>query len=146
MSTGDLYTRLQAAFLLLDDGDRRLLARHGLTPTQLATLNALDPFEGHRLIDIAGRLLVDKSTVTRLIDRLEQQGLAQRVADPTDRRAQRVRLTASGVARRAQAQAAHDQSIALRLGALRHTDIAYIGSLLGTLNASLQEQLGHDTP
>ncbi len=85
MSTGDLYTRLQAAFLLLDDGDRRLLARHGLTPTQLATLNALDPFEGHRLIDIAGRLLVDKSTVTRLIDRLEQQGLVQRVADPADR-------------------------------------------------------------
>lgn len=46
--------------------------------------------------DLSQRLLVDKSNVTGLIDRLEHAGLIVRDQDPGDRRSYHVRLTAAG--------------------------------------------------
>jgi len=46
--------------------------------------------------DLSERLLVDKSNVTPLIDRLETEGLILREVDPEDRRRYHVVLTAAG--------------------------------------------------
>ena len=46
--------------------------------------------------DLSERLLVDKSNVTGLIDRLESAGLIRRRPDPEDRRRYHVELTAAG--------------------------------------------------
>lgn len=46
--------------------------------------------------ELGGRLHLDDSTVTRLVDGLVARALAERVADPDDRRVRRVRLTAGG--------------------------------------------------
>ncbi len=48
--------------------------------------------------DISQRLLVDKSNVTGLIDRLEKADLIRRNADPTDRRRYLITLTKAGKA------------------------------------------------
>lgn len=52
---------------------------------------------GLRMGEIGRRLVVTKSNVTGLVDRLEQQGLARRTARP-DRRATCVSITDAGVA------------------------------------------------
>ncbi|MBF6334064.1 MarR family winged helix-turn-helix transcriptional regulator [Nocardia transvalensis] len=49
-----------------------------------------------RLGELAGRLGVEAPHVTRMVQRLERTGLVMRVADPQDRRAQRVQLTPAG--------------------------------------------------
>jgi DNA-binding MarR family transcriptional regulator len=46
--------------------------------------------------DLAERLRCDPSNVTFLVDRLEERGLAERAADPRDRRVKAVRLTEAG--------------------------------------------------
>jgi DNA-binding MarR family transcriptional regulator len=49
-----------------------------------------------RLGELANRLGVEAPAVTRQVQRLERAGLVERVADPEDRRAQRVRATRAG--------------------------------------------------
>jgi DNA-binding MarR family transcriptional regulator len=49
-----------------------------------------------RLGELANRLGVEAPAVTRQVQRLERAGLVERVADPEDRRAQRVRATHAG--------------------------------------------------
>jgi DNA-binding MarR family transcriptional regulator len=51
-----------------------------------------------RVTALAERLGVDAPTVTRKIQQLERIGLVARDADPDDRRAHRIRLTAAGQA------------------------------------------------
>lgn len=51
--------------------------------------------------DLADRLQLEKSTVSRLVAQLRQQGLVERERDPADPRRYRLRLTAEGRARHA---------------------------------------------
>jgi len=49
-----------------------------------------------RQVDLAERVMLSNSGVSRLVDRMEQEGLVERVACPTDRRALNVQLTDQG--------------------------------------------------
>ena len=75
------------------------LRREKLTAAQFNTLLALRKAGegGLRMHEIGRRLVVTKSNVTGLVDRLEKQGLAARSVH-TDRRATVVRLTPAGAA------------------------------------------------
>ena len=48
------------------------------------------------LSELAERCTCVRSNITQLVDRLESEGLVQRVDDPSDRRVIRARLTALG--------------------------------------------------
>lgn len=52
--------------------------------------------EGIRMRDLAGSVLISKSGLTSLVDRLEHRGLIARVPDPADRRVTRIQLTRDG--------------------------------------------------
>ncbi len=56
---------------------------------------------------LASSLLVTSGTMTNRLDRLEQRGLIQRVANPTDRRGTDVQLTDEGVRLADEAVARH---------------------------------------
>jgi DNA-binding MarR family transcriptional regulator len=51
--------------------------------------------------ELAGELQCVRSNITQLVDRLEADGLVQRVNDPADRRAVRAMITPLGSARQA---------------------------------------------
>jgi DNA-binding MarR family transcriptional regulator len=84
--------------LLAKEGDR-ILRPLGLTDAQFNVLMLLK-YQSDRgemnQTSLGNMLLVNRSNVTGLIDRLEQAGWVERVADATDRRVNRVRLTADG--------------------------------------------------
>jgi DNA-binding MarR family transcriptional regulator len=101
----------------------------------------LDEREGCRLTTVSDRLLVARSTITRIIDQLEQAGLVRRAADPHDRRAQRAILTPAGVKRREAAQEAHRSSLERRMQALDSAEHAHLGELLDKLREALQADL-----
>ncbi|MBN1430677.1 MAG: MarR family transcriptional regulator [Anaerolineae bacterium] len=139
------YRLLHDIYVLLDDGDHRVLSAYDLTPSQYAVLLLLDAHEGIRLTTVSDRLLLARSTITRIVDQLEKTGLVRRESDPDDRRAQRVILTAEGEARRAAAQTAHDQSIELRMRALKPADHKQLYGLLTKLRQSLRDHLDSET-
>ncbi|MGI5196810.1 MarR family winged helix-turn-helix transcriptional regulator [Streptomyces sp. CA-288835] len=76
----------------------RLMALSGLPLDRaaVAVLRQLAESEPLRLGELAARLSVEASHVTRQVQHLERGGYASRVRDPDDRRAQRVRLTPAG--------------------------------------------------
>jgi DNA-binding MarR family transcriptional regulator len=135
------YHMIHDIYVLLDDGDRRLLREFNLSTSQFAVLLLLDADEGWRLTDLSERLLFDKSTITRIIDRLEQAGLVQRIADPTDRRVQRVVLTAAGLEQRNQARTAHERSLERRMAVLDADEQRSLCALLAKLRDGLQAEL-----
>ncbi|GCE50110.1 MarR family transcriptional regulator [Thermosporothrix hazakensis] len=111
------YRIFQDLCVLLDHGDRLVLRAFHLSPLQYHLLLLLDREEGWRLIDLSERLLCERSTVTRLVDALEREGLVCRVANQEDRRSQRVTLTEEGLRRRDLARAALEKTIQQRLDA-----------------------------
>ncbi len=73
---------------------REKVAPYGLTTTQFFLLTALYEEDGILISALAAKVALDKATLTGLLDRLERDDLAERRADPGDRRAIRVHLTA----------------------------------------------------
>lgn len=128
-------------YVLLDDGDRRVLASMQLTPLEFAVLQRLDVAHGQRLTDIGAELLCVKSTITRVVDRLEADGLVLRTPDPDDRRAQRLLLTARGVHVRDEAARLHNDAVERRMGLLDPGEQQQLRELLHKLRAALQHEL-----
>ena len=67
----------------------------GITRAQWVVLSRLDRFEGLKQSELAEMLDLQPITVTRLLDRLSDNGLIERRSDPNDRRAKRLFLTAA---------------------------------------------------
>lgn len=74
---------------------RRVAARHDLSVVQMRLLGILRDREPG-VLALSRFLELDKSSVTGLVDRAEARGLVERVADPDDGRAVRIRLTPTG--------------------------------------------------
>src|SRR5262245_9207925 len=85
-----------------------------VTLSQMFALHALDTDPPLSQRDLAERLRLEKSSVSRLAADLEQKGLLVRERDPANRRFYRLRLTARGRARHAStATAFHERFMGL---------------------------------
>jgi DNA-binding MarR family transcriptional regulator len=86
---------------ILDAFERELQARHGLSLAEYSVLLRLSDAQAHRMrmAEMAEAVAMSKSGATRLIDRLEQQGLVQRIPCPEDRRSVWACLTQKGIRR-----------------------------------------------
>jgi DNA-binding MarR family transcriptional regulator len=72
-------------------------AARGLPPLQPAVTQPLwDAADGMRLTELAAIAGMTKQSMGELVDQMERVGYVERVADPGDGRARRVRLTAEG--------------------------------------------------
>ncbi|MGW1225815.1 MarR family winged helix-turn-helix transcriptional regulator [Streptomyces sp. NPDC001478] len=80
------------------DHVRRCAATLGLTAAQATALREMTGPMTMR--ELAERMSCEPSNATFVIDKLEKQGLAERRAHPTDRRAKHLVLTAEGGALR----------------------------------------------
>ena len=67
-----------------------------LTPSKLRALELLAQHDGLRVGELADRVGVDDTTATRMVDRLEELGVAERHGAEGDRRATEVELTGEG--------------------------------------------------
>jgi len=72
--------------------DRRAVGM-GVTRAQWKVLFRLERQPGLRQIELADMLDIEPITLSRIVDRLEEAGLVERVADPADRRAWRLHVT-----------------------------------------------------
>jgi DNA-binding MarR family transcriptional regulator len=118
------YARLTKAL------DAQLEAEHGLPLTSYEVLMYLaDSERGRmRMHDLARSILLSRSGLTRLVDRLERDGLLERCSCPSDARGSYACLTAKGRE---------------TLDAARATHLAGVRQLfLQHFTAAEQEQLG----
>jgi len=71
-------------------------AMHGLSEGRMGVLFRLYRCGDLPLGELADDLIMTPRNVTGLVDRLERQGMVERVPDPEDRRSVRARLTPAG--------------------------------------------------
>jgi long-chain acyl-CoA synthetase len=123
-----------------------VLATVDLSLPQYRMLAFLDDMGSTAASALAGRLGVSRPSVTALIDGLVARGMAERTADPRDRRRVAHVITATGQA----ALAAADAAVTDRLASLsdkvesaEEREVAYRGLAiwLGALNAEREAKL-----
>jgi DNA-binding MarR family transcriptional regulator len=89
--------------------DDELQAAHGLSLAEYDALLQIATTPGRRIRMnvLAERVLLSRSGITRLVDRLEAQGCVERIACETDARGQEALLTTTGLDRLRDAAATH---------------------------------------
>ncbi|MEO8513010.1 MAG: MarR family transcriptional regulator [Ignavibacteria bacterium] len=90
---------LRVAVTLLDERFYKMIEPFGITAAQynvLRILKGVHP-EGHARCEIASRMIERASDITRIIDRLEKQGLVVRDRTKEDRRISITRITENGI-------------------------------------------------
>jgi DNA-binding MarR family transcriptional regulator len=114
-----------------------LVASHGLTINDYGCLLLLSRSgdEGMRRIDLANELQLSPSGITRLLDRLEDQGLVGKGACKEDARVSYAVLTDAGEAKIREAWPEHVDAVQRRVGAvLSEDEIKTLGELLARLS------------
>ena len=81
-----------------DQGGRRLAAATGLTPSQLIVLQEIERRGETTPSVVATHLQFGQATVTNIVDRLEEAGLATRQRNERDKRQMLLRVTGEGQA------------------------------------------------
>jgi len=75
----------------------RLRGRFGTTLPRFDLMAQLERHpEGLKMNELSRLLMVTGGNVTAIVDQLEKEGLAERLDEPADRRAFRIRLTRTG--------------------------------------------------
>jgi len=84
-----------------------------LVPREYGVLYALSSVpEGLRITELGEDVLLTQPGMSRLVARLEARGLVQRLPDPEDARACRIRLTQAGVATQRRIGRTHARHVA----------------------------------
>ncbi len=92
-----LWRTLMRASEMVESRLESALADSGLSLAKMGVLdNLVKAGEPLPLSRLAGRLSCVKSNMTQLVDRLETDGLVERVADPKDRRSVLAAITSKG--------------------------------------------------
>jgi len=117
--------------------DRRACG-HGVTRAQWKVLFRLTRQPGMRQIELADMLDIEPITLSRIVDRLEEGGLVERVADPADRRAWRLHVTAKAQPLVEKLRAVADEMIAEAFAGIDPVHIEITRQVLGRVreNAS----------
>lgn len=132
---------LSQSFLELDEGERQLMKRFGLTLTQYWALVHLDDKAGRSLSELADLLICDKSNVTSIVDKFEESGLAERQRGKAgDRRYIRVVLTPQGQQLRTFLIATQEHLLRLRLQTMSVESLRQLREPLHQLASTLQAQ------
>jgi DNA-binding MarR family transcriptional regulator len=123
--------------VLIRELSASLVASHGLTINDYGTLLLLSRAgeEGMRRIDLANQLQLSPSGITRLLDRLEDQGLVGKGECKSDARVSYAILTEAGLEKLRDAAPEHVEDIDRRLAAvLSEEEMKTLSELLGRLS------------
>jgi DNA-binding MarR family transcriptional regulator len=94
--TKDLYAALNDLVRLYQFRDRDTICCHDISVTQCYALQALARGGAMTLKALAGELMLDKSTTSRVAETLERKGYVRRAEHPTDARAMNIEMTSKG--------------------------------------------------
>jgi DNA-binding MarR family transcriptional regulator len=110
----------------------------GLTPTSVAALATIERHGPLTPSELAQRERVQRPTVTRMLARLEDDGIVQRAADPTDGRSFLVSLTPKGLELLHEVRTRKDAYLAQRLRELSDEERAALDRAADVLEHLLE--------
>src|SRR6188474_1649494 len=115
-----IWLRLLTCTQLIERQVRsRLRERFATTLPRFDLMAQLDRYrDGLKMNELSRLLMVTGGNVTAIVDQLEKEGLVERLDEPADRRAFRIRLTRGGAKSFAEMARAHEQWVVELLAGL----------------------------
>src|SRR5262245_42599726 len=95
--------------------------------------------EGLKMNELSRLLMVTGGNVTTIVDQLEKEGLVERLDEPADRRAFRIRLTKTGDKGFAEMARVHEQWVVELLGGLTRKEQDDLLKLLAKVKSHAME-------
>ncbi len=138
-----LWLRMLTCSTLIENGIRRRLRdSFDMTLPRFDLMAQLDKApEGLTLGELSQRMMVSNGNVTSIVEALVGQGLVDRKTSATDRRSQRVSLTAEGRRAFRRMAGAHEGWIAEIFDGLSPSDEEQLMTLLGKAKMSARRAL-----
>lgn len=115
--------------------------QYGMTRAQWAVLARLERHEGLKQAELADMLDMQPISLTRLVDRLADNGLIERRSDPNDRRAKRLFLTDAAKPVMERLDALGEDLTGTVLGDMPAADIEQMLHGLGAIKSNLRRAL-----
>lgn len=106
----------------------------GMLPGAYKVFTTVARHDGITLSALADTLMADKGQMSRTVRELEDLGLVERTADPTDKRSSLLSATATGRERLAAARAPREHALASALEDWKISDIQNLSRLLHALS------------
>jgi DNA-binding MarR family transcriptional regulator len=127
-----LWLRLLTCTQLIEGQVRsRLRERFATTLPRFDLMSQLERYPaGLKMNELSRRMMVTGGNITGIVDQLAKEGMVERLADPSDRRALRVRLTSAGERAFAEMAHAHEEWIVATLAGLSRREHAELFRLL----------------
>jgi MarR family transcriptional regulator for hemolysin len=111
----------------------------GMTRAQWVVLARLERSEGLKQSELAEMLDIQPITLTRLVDRLCDNGMIERRACPNDRRAKRLFLTAQARPLMDRLAVIGEEAMSNVLTGIDDSDVALLNSKLGVVRGNLRQ-------
>lgn len=125
--------------------DRRVRAL-GLTRSQWLVINRLHRRPGATQSELAEMLEVEKATAGRMVDRMEKKGWVVRRADATDRRVNRLHLSAEAELIQVRLAEISERTVDDALALLSPLERDQFAEAMRRIKRRLQAMLGADEP
>jgi DNA-binding MarR family transcriptional regulator len=109
-------------------------------PAYLSVLMTLWETDGLSAVELGRRSGLEPSTMTGLLDRMERDGIVARRPDPSDRRLQRIYLTAAGRTFRASVLEVLNATLAKATKGLSPNDVSSTRDFLRRVLTNLKEE------
>jgi DNA-binding MarR family transcriptional regulator len=141
-SPADLDIQLVARLRLVVSRLARRLrqqAEKDITPSGLSALASIERLGPCTLGELAARERVQPPTMTRIVVRLEEDGLVDRIVGPEDRRVSRVALTADGRQTIQRIRSRKNAYLAKKLRKLSADEIEALARAVDALERILEE-------
>ncbi len=129
-----LISRASRGFARVADAELRSL---GFATSQFPVLGALREGLALSQAELARLAQVEQPSMAQLLNRMERDGLVQRLPDPDDKRSRLISLTAIGIQRLPKAKALMDASTTDALTGFTRQEFEQLVSLLSRLNENL---------
>ena len=133
---------LRPSLLRLGRELRREARAIGASTEQIAILVTIKYSPGIGVAELATRERVSKPALSKLVKRLERDGLVERSPDERDRRRSGFRLTSEGHRLLRRVRSRRTAWLATRLRALSAADAAALEAAVGPLSRLLHEEEG----
>ncbi len=127
------YFLVSRATLAITTALKQALQKAGadkVRPAYLGVLMSLWFEDGVKAIDLCRRAGLEPSSMTGLLDRMERDGLVRRMADPGDRRAQRIHLTDEGRRMRRPVERVVNQTLDKALAGVDEEELGRVKTVL----------------
>lgn len=138
------FTIMDVARLLKTYADQRA-RQFGISRAQWAVLVRIDRNEGLKQTELADILDLQPISLTRLLDRLAENGLIERRADPNDRRANRLYLKPAAKPLLDQLADIGDDMMETVLGGISAASIERMLKELGAVKDNLRSAIARNT-